>query len=69
MTLDKQAIRRGVKAAGVLAMKGLNMGLVVSGIACVGYGAWLVYQPAAYVVVGCALVWLGLPEKVSHEPR
>jgi len=33
---------------------------VFGGLGCVGYGIWQVYPPAAWVVVGVALFWLGV---------
>lgn len=33
---------------------------VFGGLAMVGYGLWLAYPPAAFVVPGLAVFWLGL---------
>lgn len=60
MTLNKQAIK---KAAITAVVRGFNAALVIGGIACAGYGIWQVYEPAAYVFVGVAMVWMGLPDK------
>mgnify|MGYP003625047643 CR=1 FL=1 len=62
MTLNKTAIK---KAALVVLTKGLNGLLVVSGIGSIAYGLWQVFPPAAYVFVGAALIWMGLPDKAD----
>ena len=34
--------------------------LVLVGVLLVGYGVWLLFEPAAYIVVGVACLALGL---------
>ena len=36
--------------------------LVVAGLGAVGYGLHLAYPPSAFIVVGAALMWMGLPD-------
>lgn len=62
MTLNKQAIKQALIA---LAVRGFNGVLVIGGIGCAGYGIWQVYEPAAYIFVGVAMVWMGLPDKTG----
>lgn len=33
---------------------------VFGGLACVGYGVAQIYAPAAWIVIGAALFWLGV---------
>jgi len=44
--------------------------IVFGGLFLMGYGTWLVYQPAAFFLVGAGLWWLGV-RQVGHteEPR
>jgi hypothetical protein len=56
MKLSKASILSGFK-------KIMNAILILSGIGLVGYGAWQIYPPAAYIVVGIAVFWMGLPER------
>lgn len=37
----------------------LRDAFVFSGLALVGYGLFSVYPPAAFIVVGAALFWMG----------
>lgn len=34
--------------------------IVLAGVCAVGYGAWQIYPPTAYIAVGLALIWLGI---------
>ncbi len=36
---------------------------LVAGFLLLGYGLWLIYQPACYMVCGILLLWLGLPPR------
>lgn len=45
------------------AMASMNMIFVSTGIGLIGYGAWLIYPAAAFIVVGAAVGFLGLPDK------
>lgn len=36
---------------------------LVAGFFMLGYGLWLVYPPAMFLVCGVLLMWLGLPPK------
>ncbi len=38
----------------------LRDALVFGGLGLVGYGAWLIYQPAAPIVVGSGLFFIGM---------
>lgn len=38
----------------------LQDAFVFGGLACVGYGLYCVYPPAAWIVVGGCLFWLGV---------
>lgn len=60
MTLNKQAIKAWLIT---VLTKGLNGLLVVGGIGTASYGIWQIFPPAAYIFLGAALVWMGLPEK------
>lgn len=31
------------------------------GFLLLGYGVWLIYQPASFVICGSLLMWIGLP--------
>jgi hypothetical protein len=42
------------------AMPDLRDALVFGGIGVVGYGIVQIHEPAAWIVVGAALVWLGV---------
>jgi len=37
--------------------------LLVAGFLLLGYGVWLIYQPASYIVCGALLMWVGLPPR------
>jgi hypothetical protein len=37
--------------------------ILVAGFFMLGYGLWRIYQPAAYIVCGTLLLWLGLPPR------
>lgn len=50
-------IVRGVKALFVF---DLQDRFVFGGLACIGYGVSAIYPPAAWIVVGVALFWLGV---------
>lgn len=56
MKLSKSAIKTGI-------LGGINVIFTFAGLAGVGYGAWSIYEPAAFIVVGGALIWMGLPDK------
>ena len=56
MKLSKSAITNALKS-------GINVIFTFTGLASVGYGAWVVYPPSAFVVVGVALIWMGLPDR------
>lgn len=62
MTLNKTAIKQ---VAFLVITRGLNALLIVLGIAAIAYGLWQVFAPAAYVFVGAALIWMGLPDKAD----
>lgn len=38
----------------------LRDAIVFGGIALAGYGAWLIYPPAGFMVGGGALFWVGM---------
>ena len=67
MRVTKAGISKIGKALGKLFLTGLNALLVVGGTALIGYGAWLIYRPSAFIVVGLVCVYLGLPDK--SEPK
>ncbi len=46
----------------LVAKSSINIIFTSLGIAMAGYGAWLIYEPAAFIVVGGAVFYLGLPE-------
>lgn len=35
--------------------------IVFGGVVAVGYGTYLIYHPAAFLVVGALLIWIGRP--------
>jgi hypothetical protein len=37
--------------------------LFVAGLGLLSYGAWLVYEPAGYIVPGVIVVWWTLPAR------
>ena len=37
--------------------------ILVAGFLLLGYGIWIVYQPASYTVCGALLMWVGLPPR------
>lgn len=39
--------------------------LVIAGMVMVGAGLWMIYSPAALIVVGAFMVYLGLPKGVK----
>ena len=45
------------------ARQSINAVFVLGGLASVGFGAWQVYPPAAYMVVGAVVIYMGLPDK------
>ncbi|HSH29762.1 MAG TPA: hypothetical protein VK971_07640 [Thiohalobacter sp.] len=56
MKISKEAIQRGVKNS-------LNVVFIAAGLGAIGYGAWQVYEPAAFVLVGGIVFWMGLPDR------
>lgn len=54
--ISKEAIQRGVKNS-------MNAAFIATGLGAIGYGAWQVYEPAAFVLVGAIVFWMGLPER------
>ncbi len=40
---------------------------LVAGFFIFGYGIWLVYQPAAFIVCGFMLMLLGFPARPSNK--
>lgn len=40
---------------------------LVAGFLLLGYGIWLVYPPAAFVICGGLLLWLGLPPRKGGD--
>jgi len=57
LTFWLQRLRKAVAA-----IDGMDVALV-AGLGLLGYGAHLVYPPAAWLTVGGVLVWLGLPTR------
>lgn len=55
MKINKEAIKKGLKNS----LNGLFIG---AGIGGVGYGAWMIYEPAAFLAVGAIFIWIGLPD-------
>ena len=43
-------------------LRHLNAMCMACGLGGIGYGAWLIFEPAAFLVVGAVLLWMGLPE-------
>lgn len=43
----------------VAALIGLRDAFTFGGLALVGYGLHVIYPPAAFIVVGAALFWIG----------
>lgn len=56
MKISKESIVAGTR-------KSLNGLFVIAGLAGIGYGLWQVYEPAAFVVLGGIILWMGLPER------
>lgn len=50
------ALREIVRASGSLAAGHLPDALMVAGMSSASYGAWLVYQPAGFIVAGLFLL-------------
>lgn len=63
MKITKEQIAGWFRSGGRAAFKLLNAGLVMGGIGLIGFGSAQVYEPAAFVIVGSILLWLGLPDK------
>jgi len=40
----------------------INVLLVTAGLGIAGYGAYLAWPPLAFLSVGVALIWAGLPD-------
>jgi hypothetical protein len=59
MRLTKAGMKAGFKAS-------LDAIFVLGGLGGVGYGCYQIYEPSAFIVVGAALVWIGMPDR--HEP-
>ena len=55
MKISKEAIGRAIG-------KSVDAAFVFGGTGLAGYGAWMVYEPAAFILVGGVLFWLGLPD-------
>lgn len=36
---------------------------LVAGFLLMGYGLWLVFPPAAFIICGALLIWVGLPPR------
>ena len=45
-----------------LALRTLEPLALLGGIALTAYGAWLIAEPAGFIVAGVALFWLGMPD-------
>jgi hypothetical protein len=45
--------------AGVASMLDLRDVFAFFGLGCAAYGAWLIYPPAGWIVLGAPLFWLG----------
>jgi hypothetical protein len=43
-------------------LKYLDPLLVSLGLAAAGYGAYLVWEPLGFLLIGAALFWMGLPD-------
>ena len=56
MRLTKEQLSRVAKSS-------INIIFTSIGISMAGYGAWLIYEPAAFIVIGAAVFYLGLPER------
>ena len=56
MTFNKQSIIKAVSNS-------VNVVFTFSGVSLIGYGAFLIYKPSAFVVVGLILFWMGIPDK------
>lgn len=37
--------------------------ILIAGFFLFGFGLWLIYQPAAFIVCGALLMWVGLPPR------
>jgi hypothetical protein len=48
------------RAGASAAMPDLRDALVFGGVGAVGYGVAQIHEPAAWIAVGAALVWLGV---------
>jgi hypothetical protein len=44
-------------------LKILDVICIMLGIASIGYGLYLIYPPAMFIVIGCILAFPGLPRK------
>ncbi|HSH84363.1 MAG TPA: hypothetical protein VK979_04305 [Guyparkeria sp.] len=56
MKISKEAIKRAGAGS-------LNAVFTFAGIASIGYGAWQVYEPVAFILVGAIVFWMGLPDR------
>jgi hypothetical protein len=62
-----EAIWRAVQAAarrlGAVLAREVDAGTLVFivGLSALGYGCWLIFRPAGFIVVGVLLVWCTLP--------
>jgi hypothetical protein len=46
--------------------------ILAAGLACLGYGASLIYYPAGWLVPGVLLTWIAMPTRpfpISFPPR
>lgn len=56
MKISKEALKTA-------AQRSLSSVFVLTGLGGVGYGTWQIYPPAAFIIVGGLVLWMGLPER------
>ena len=56
MKIDKTKIKNALGAS-------VNTLFTFGGIALVGYGAYQIYIPSAFIVVGAVMFYIGLPDR------
>lgn len=68
LTLVRQLVRRStalISRALLVAAKeiGADGALLSTGLSLLGYGAYLIYPPAGFIVPGLVLVWIAVPTR------
>jgi hypothetical protein len=55
--------RRFLAKSGVFLLEYVRDACLLAGFLMVGYGLWRIYHPAAWVICGAMVLWVGLPPR------